>query len=919
MKKNLLLIYFAFLFTEIYAEIRINFPINRAVFQRNNYNEAEVNISGSLSQRVDRVEARFIPINGQGIDDGIWHLIHNNAFQGYFLGKVRVKGGWYKLEVRSILGNSIETATVEKVGVGEVFVIAGQSNAQGIENYVSLGANDDRVNCINSFKEINSFNDISTDLTISQLSQNARIAPTGKSAWCWGELGDKLAQRLGVPILFFNTAWGGTTATNWSESIEGKLTNNIVESKYMPIGFPYFNLRFTLNFYASLFGVRAVLWHQGETDTFPGTTTKDKYFNELKSVIDRSRLDFGSNVTWVISKVSYSAGKTSSEVLDGQQQILNLPNYNTFAGPSTDNIQIPRPDVVHFQNTATVKGISQLADAWNTALNISLFTNYDPILAKPVVEFQLKCVNNAQTHLQIPSPFTIQIWNDNLQDNIRNTLDGNYFTALVKDNNQNFRFTPAFDPRAIDFNLPTPEISSTSTKICQGQTLDLKVNQNYAKYLWNDGVESTNIRTITQQNTFTVRGVNGAGCLSPVSNNYTVTVSPNPAQPQILSSNTKALICDELVRLTVSDTESTLLWSNGATTRSVDFVKAGDYSISVIAQNQFGCKKTSSNYSFSIRPKPDKPIITNNQTAIVCDGKTIRLRVSDQTNKLTWNDGETARVRDFSRIGDYTLAVRVENSFGCQNTSDTTKISIKPNPTKPRIITNDPPNVCEGSVIRLESSDLVNKLLWSNGATTHRLELNKIGEYQLSLTAESAFGCKSPTSDLFKASIKSSPQKPQILSTSIFGLKLLMSDSASISKFEWLLNDKAIPTNKTSLYARESGNYQARVFKNYDLGANQQLVCANFSEIYNHNPISNFSSIVLYPNPTTNFIFLESKIDLKNTILEIYTANGYLYETINLNAIDGRKTIDLSKTPKGIYIFNFTDSDFKESKMVVIE
>jgi hypothetical protein len=920
MKLKLLLIYFTFFFTDLHAEIKVYFPINRAVFQRNNSNEAEINISGSLSRRTDKVEARFTPINGQGVDDGTWHLIQNNAFQGYFIGKVKVKGGWYKLEVRSTLGNSIETSTVEKVGVGEVFIIAGQSNAQGVEDYGSLGAKDDRVNCINAFKELNSFDDIRTDLTISQLTQNTRIAPSGRVAWCWGELGDKLTQRLGVPVLFFNAAWGGTTATNWSESINGKLTNNLIESKYMPIGYPYFNLKFSLNYYASLFGIRAVLWHQGETDTFPGTTTRDKYFNELKSVIDRSRQDFGSNVTWVIAKVSYSATKTSEEVLNGQQQILNLANYNTFAGPSTDNIQIPRPDVVHFQNTATSKGISLLADAWNTALNQSLFVNYIPILAKPIVEFQLKCTNNIRTDIQIPTSHTIQIWNDGSTINLRETtLDKQYF-ALVKDSKNNFQFTQAFDPKAIDFNLPTPQISSTLQGICQGQTLDLSVNQNYAKYIWNDGIESNNIRTITQQNTFSVRGVNGAGCLSSVSNNFAVTVSPNPAQPQILSNNTKPLICDgELVRLTTTDTQNTLLWSNGATARSLDFSKAGSYGFSVTAQNQFGCKTSSSNYSFTIRPKPDKPIITNNESGLVCEGKTIRLIVNDQVNKLTWNDGETSRIRDFSRIGDYNLAVRVENTFGCQNNSDTSKISIKPIPAKPRIVSNDPLFACEGSKIRLSSSDLVNKIVWSNGSTEKSIELSKIGDYEFFISVESPFGCKSNQSDILKAAIKSSPQKPFIRGNGIFELKLTIPDSISINKYEWLFNDKVIPYNKTTFYARESGSYQARTYKTYSVNTNQSLSCVNFSEIYKHNPVPNFGNIVFYPNPTTNLIYLESKNEVKNTILEIYTANGYLYETLDLNTIDSRKTIDLSKFRKGLYIFRIKGDDLKESKMVVIE
>lgn len=39
-------------------------------------------------------------------------------------------GGWYRMEVRAIAGvKTVAKASVERIGAGEIFVVAGQSNS----------------------------------------------------------------------------------------------------------------------------------------------------------------------------------------------------------------------------------------------------------------------------------------------------------------------------------------------------------------------------------------------------------------------------------------------------------------------------------------------------------------------------------------------------------------------------------------------------------------------------------------------------------------------------------------------------------------------------------------------------------------------------------------------------------------------
>ena len=204
------------------AQIKITSPSDRAIYQRDITGLTTISISGTYSQPVDRVEVRAVPvIPGQG-EMTQWSVLQDKVSGGVFQGTLRLRGGWYTLEVRGLLdGTIVGRDVVSRMGVGEVFLISGQSNAQGLFESPGPAANDDRVNYIAYDNTINSLFDPPTP-TFAHLESNVTIGPRGKSAWCWGILGDLLVRKLNVPVLFINTAWEGTTVRNWAESAAGK-------------------------------------------------------------------------------------------------------------------------------------------------------------------------------------------------------------------------------------------------------------------------------------------------------------------------------------------------------------------------------------------------------------------------------------------------------------------------------------------------------------------------------------------------------------------------------------------------------------------------------------------------------------------------------------------------------------------------
>ena len=102
------------------------------VFQRSLSNEALVTITGMAPAAATVIEARFVPLAvGQGTATA-WTQINFLPGSSAFEGQVRVSAGWYRLDVRAMANNYVMAQTqVNRVGVGEVFVVAGQSNVYG--------------------------------------------------------------------------------------------------------------------------------------------------------------------------------------------------------------------------------------------------------------------------------------------------------------------------------------------------------------------------------------------------------------------------------------------------------------------------------------------------------------------------------------------------------------------------------------------------------------------------------------------------------------------------------------------------------------------------------------------------------------------------------------------------------------------
>lgn len=465
-----------------FCQIAISHPVERMIFQRNNSNQAQINIAGTYYSVVDRIDARVVA--QQGGTTTAWTTIQTNPSNGYFYGTLTATGGWYSLEVRAYKDNVlIDTKTLQKVGVGEVFAIAGQSNAQGGAG-VSTPATDDRVNSVNYSDNLTDYNRLPIGFS-KMVGDSGKIGPFHYVPWAWGKLGDLLASKLGVPILFYGAGHGGTSSENWSKSAQG-LPYNGESWKRQDLGAPYRALENSVAYYGSLTGLRGVLWHQGESDP---ETFFIPYYENVRNVINKTRENTEhSTLAWIVARVSRNPDPHDGPIF-GQNTLIsgfnNDPNYppvpNVFAGPNTDNINgsANRTDGIHFD---TYAGQIEFANAWNASLDNTFFSTSTPMMASPLLAVTLTC-NPANPSspiaLNVPAGYNKYAWS-NRQNTVSESIGFNYSGCCQYTNippigyeNLNWRTLDSVATVNVSAARVAANVRKTSKKVLFSPVIDL--------------------------------------------------------------------------------------------------------------------------------------------------------------------------------------------------------------------------------------------------------------------------------------------------------------------------------------------------------------------------------------------------------------------------------------------------------------
>ena len=153
-------------------------------------------------------------------------------------------------------------------------------------------------------------------------------------------------------------------------------------------------------------GLRAVLWHQGETDSQLGTSTAD-YAQRFESIIAQSRIDAGFDIPWGVAIVSYNPTATEEnkeKVRVAQQQVI-AAHPLVFLGSQIDAYHLNGwlSDAIHFNAT----GLTDHGNQWVQQIQTFLFPK--PQAAVVLTEIAKVVSNELQLSWQAESNVTCQV------------------------------------------------------------------------------------------------------------------------------------------------------------------------------------------------------------------------------------------------------------------------------------------------------------------------------------------------------------------------------------------------------------------------------------------------------------------------------------------------------------------------------
>ncbi len=261
------------------------------VLQVDDSGKAALALSGEASGASAEV---LIDLAGESSLVESWQPL-GNVSEGKYVGEISLDaGGPYRVAVRTVdeAGVVLEEASVSGVLAGDLWVLAGQSNMQGVGNLdENIAKPHPQVNLLRMNHEwtmarepINVLPESPDAVHGTYATEADRIKAIkdsyrgSKGAGLGLGFARAMVEATGRPVGLIAVAHGGTSMEQWNPNKKGDGGNSLYGSMLAQVA-------------AAGGKVRGVLWYQGESDANPNDAPT--YGDRFKTLISEMRADFG--------------------------------------------------------------------------------------------------------------------------------------------------------------------------------------------------------------------------------------------------------------------------------------------------------------------------------------------------------------------------------------------------------------------------------------------------------------------------------------------------------------------------------------------------------------------------------------------------------------------------------------------------
>ncbi|WP_299675302.1 sialate O-acetylesterase [uncultured Dokdonia sp.] len=472
-----------------FSQITITNISSYQVFQRNGTGNADIPIEGTYSGTPESIEARWN-------SNDVWTTLSINDSETFSGTLVDQNQGQGTLEIRFSNDPLIESS-IEYVGVGDIFIIAGQSNASGrgltLNNYshpslkATLFGNDD------VWKEL-------SDASDSHIGQVDEVSIDYIAAGSvWPLIATDIMEVENIPVAFIPTAQGGTRVIQWQpgdDHFDPSTLYGSMSRRIQAIGGK----------------IKGILFFQGESDAQMNTTQMD-YEDLLNNYVNTVVSDF-PGVSVIVGQIGQANFDDLDPIRAAQINVANS-NINAHIGPATYDINLSdeEGDTLHYKSD---NDIQEFARRWFMAINNTYYrgTNgYGPIVITDDVSYNL-------TENKITVPFS---GNTSPVINEASTVTVNSFD-LMNDN--------------IAISISSISITNNSIEITPTSVLDVNqpITLSYASL--NKGVDAAiyDIENLPAQNFYNLAVPLDEELSTSSFSKNNLSIYPNPVQESVFLS-----------------------------------------------------------------------------------------------------------------------------------------------------------------------------------------------------------------------------------------------------------------------------------------------------------------------------------------------------------------------------------------------
>jgi hypothetical protein len=391
----------------------------------------------------------------------------------------------------------------------------------------------------------------------------------------------------------------------------------------------------------------------------------------------------------------------------------------------------------------------------------------------------------------------------------------------------------------------------------------------------------------------------------------TATIKPYP----VVNLGNDTTICPGVAyTFNAGNPGAAYLWSNAATTQTINVNAAGNYWVNVTGTN--GCQKSDSiTITPGTVPVNALPDITN-----LCDGDIATLNAGNPGYSYVWAPGgATTQTIDVSSADNYSVVIK--SNTGCKIIS-TTQLIIRPLPVAN--LGNDT-SICEGAMIVLDAGNPGYAYDWNTGANTQTINVSDSGTYTVTITTP--YNCML-TEDKAIAFLPSPRVEgfnfiPEFYDD-LGKVHFYPLNPTDVNSYEWDFGDNSpvsTSVNPTHIYAAGGnynvtlkvfngcGDYEASQMINVDLPTGTVTLT------------SEQATISIFPNPSNTFINIENHTsDIKMQEVSVFNILGAMVYKMEVTDNNSLQRMNVSSFAPGTYSLRImTDKGFVVKKFEVLK